>query len=102
MPAPPEMVASTAAVEVAIAETGVGGARKRIKAEKTVTSSYSAVPVKLKLKMSCGLAVGEQLGVSSRSLGNTRLVMPISTLYASPEKVVSDLFCAFHPKRVTL
>ena len=26
--------------------------------------------------------------------------MPISTLYASPENTISDLFCAFQPKRV--
>ena len=28
--------------------------------------------------------------------------MPISTLYASPEKSSSDLFCAFHPNRATV
>src|SRR5262245_12653333 len=28
--------------------------------------------------------------------------MPISTLYASPEKISSDLFCAFQPNRVTV
>jgi hypothetical protein len=28
--------------------------------------------------------------------------MPILTLYASPEKMSSDLFCAFQPKRETV
>ena len=41
-----------------------------------------------------------QAGVPSRSWGNSSLVTPTSTLYASPEKMSSDLFCAFHPKRV--
>ena len=49
-----------------------------------------------------GAAVGEHCGVSSRSLGNTRFVTPCSTLYASPAKTCRDLFCDFHPKRVTL
>jgi len=39
-------------------------------------------------------------GVSSRAVGNWSLVIPISTLYASPAKIASDLFCAFQPKRV--
>ena len=29
-------------------------------------------------------------------------MIPISTLYASPVNRSSDLFCAFHPKRVTV
>ena len=41
-----------------------------------------------------------QTGVSSRAVGKTSLVTPISTLYASPAKIVRDLFCAFQPKRV--
>ncbi len=36
---------------------------------------------------------------SSRSDWKSSLEMPISTLYASPEKISSDLFCAFQPKR---
>ena len=48
---------------------------------------------------SLGTIANWQLGVSSRSLWKSSLVMPISTLYASPEKRVSDLFWAFQPKR---
>src|SRR5437879_8481225 len=41
-------------------------------------------------------------GSSLLSFGKNSLVTPISTLYASPENSSSDLFCAFHPKRVTV
>src|SRR5579864_2133746 len=34
------------------------------------------------------------------SLGNTSLDTPCSTLYASPENTIRDLFWAFQPKRV--
>jgi hypothetical protein len=37
----------------------------------------------------------------AQSLLNS-LEMPISTLYASPENIRDDLFCAFHPKRLTV
>ena len=46
-----------------------------------------------------GTPANWQLAVSSRSIGNPSLVMPISTLYASAEKINSDGFCAFQPNR---
>jgi len=47
-----------------------------------------------------GVATAAQSAFSSRFCGNNSFVTPTSTLYASPEKSSSDLFCAFHPKRV--
>lgn len=41
-----------------------------------------------------------QPGVSSRFCGKRSLLTPISTLYASPENINKDLFCAFQPNRV--
>ena len=52
--------------------------------------------------MSLGTVANWQFGVSSRSIWNSSLVMPISTLYASPENSSSDWFCAFQPNREIL
>ena len=80
-----------------------GGARNIMKLAKLVGSSNTAASVSPPMwKVSLGGADGEQLGVSSRSVGNRKFVMPISTLYASPAKISSDLFCAFQPKRLTV
>ena len=49
---------------------------------------------------SLGTVANWQLGFSSRSGWNSSLVMPISTLYASPENISRDLFWAFQPNRV--
>ncbi len=46
-----------------------------------------------------GVRANWQFGVSSRSCGKSSLVIPISTLYASPENSRSDLFWAFQPNR---
>src|ERR1700733_1288512 len=88
----------------AVAGAGAGGARKRMKlvkfcvtlvippldelVSKSVTSSGSL----LKLQP-------EAMAIF-RSVGNNSLVTPISTLYASPENISMDLFCAFHPNLV--
>jgi hypothetical protein len=49
---------------------------------------------------SFGVCVNWQPGVSSRFCGKRSLLTPISTLYASPENINKDLFCAFQPNRV--
>src|SRR6266852_2267282 len=46
-----------------------------------------------------GTVANWQFAFSSRSVWNSSFVMPISTLYASPEKSSRDLFCAFQPNR---
>ncbi len=51
---------------------------------------------------SFGTGANWQLPVSSRSFWNSSFEMPISTLYASPENISSDLFCAFQPNRATV
>ncbi len=45
---------------------------------------------------------GRRANSSSLSFAKISFVIPISTLYASPANRSSDLFCAFHPKRVTV
>src|SRR5580765_430372 len=68
--------------------TGVGAARKRWKLAKlTIAGSARTLGV-----TSLGTVAVWQPGVSSRSCWNASLVIPISTLYASPEKIRSDLF----------
>ena len=74
---------------------GVGGARKRWKLAK-----FSMALIWRTLAVtSLGTVANWQFGVSSRSIWNSSLVIPISTLYASPEKSSSDWFCAFQPNR---
>ena len=84
-----------------------GGASIRMKLAKASMSEMTAVfeapgvaGVGVKLSVSSGVALKRQPDVSSRSCGNSWLVIPISTLYASPANMRRDLFCAFHPKRV--
>src|SRR5450755_2495178 len=64
-------------------------------------TSDGPMPAALKAKSLSGVGFFAQFESSSRSFGKTSFVTPISTLYASPAKTVSDLFCAFQPKRVT-
>src|SRR5205085_9280383 len=79
---------------------GFGGARKRMKDANRSTALTVCVPtVASVLVTSFGVVTSWQAPVSSRSVWNSSLVMPISTLYASPENNSTDLFCAFQPKR---
>src|SRR5438874_9947881 len=82
---------------------GVGGARKRMKkpnfSMSLIASRAAGAVVSVML---FGSVANRQLGVSSRSVWNSSLVVPCSTLYASAEKRDSDLLCAFHPNRVIL
>src|SRR6266404_1193084 len=79
---------------------GVGAARKRWKKANLsialIASSGCAASTVVTLLGTC---VNWHDAVSLRSVWNSSLVIPISTLYASPENNSSDLFCAFHPKR---
>src|ERR1700755_2852402 len=50
--------------------------------------------------MSAGSDARVQLSSSVLDVGSRSLVMPSSTLYASPANWVIDLFCAFQPKRL--
>src|SRR5262245_21041431 len=78
---------------------GVGGARKRMKNEnfsmELIASSGEPASGSVML---FGWVAGV-VQFSSRSVWKRSFEMPISTLYASPENISSDLFCAFHPKR---
>ena len=77
---------------------GSGGARKRMKKANFSTSLIASAPVAAFTSVvSLGTVLNWQ--ASSRSCGNISLLMPCSTLYASPAKISSDLFWAFHPKR---
>src|SRR5216684_7313826 len=79
---------------------GVGAARKRWKkANFSIALSAGSGVVASTLVTLLGTRVNWHVAVSSRSVWNSSLVIPISTLYASPENSRSDLFCAFHPKR---
>src|SRR5258708_3718866 len=79
---------------------GCGASRKRMKnANFSIALITSVGVVASVLVTSFGTAANWQAGFSSRSVWNSSLVMPISTLYASPEKRSSDLFCAFQPNR---
>src|SRR6266481_6675116 len=96
-----------------VAEAG-GGASMRMKLANAVTSySTAALVVSSGFVESSGYPFPDRFRQfagnplpnasspgSGRSWGNSRLEMPISTLYAPPEKMCSDLFCAFHPNRV--
>ncbi len=60
---------------------GVGGARKRMKKENFSMALMVAVPPPAVVSVtSFGTFANWQLGVSSRSLWNSSLVIPISTL----------------------
>src|SRR5277367_4220406 len=99
----------------AVGDAGVGGAERRMNAAKFTTSDdiSEAVPnivPKLELVLlalirfvaSSGVELNTQPATAARSFGNSSLDTPCSTLYASPEKMSNDLFCAFQPKRVTV
>src|SRR5437762_11758416 len=80
---------------------GVGGARKRWKkANFSTPFSPAGVVVTVVSVKSLGTVANWQAGLVSRSLWNTSFEIPISTLYASPEKISRDLFWAFHPNLV--
>src|SRR5215831_2929132 len=90
-----------------VAAAGVGGADRRATSAKLTASDdmSEAEPVfdppSLSIcVLSSGLPLNTQPGTALRSLGNNSFATPISTLYASPEKMSNDLFCAFQPKRV--
>src|SRR5437867_10775434 len=86
-----------------VSREGAGGARKRAKkANFSIALIPSTSVLASVLVTSLGTSENWQLGVSSRSVWNSSLVIPISTLYASPEKSSSDLFWAFHPNRATV
>src|SRR5580765_6040570 len=86
-----------------------GAAVRRMKMANLITSLDVPRFVALKCVMSSGVALmrqfaGRPVVVSSpgsgRSCVNASLLTPCSTLYASPAKITSDLFCAFQPKRL--
>src|SRR6202451_665980 len=80
---------------------GGGGARKRMKSANATMSLGIWALDWLKFVRSSGVVLNIQdAGAFARSSGNSSLVTPISTLYASPAKTSSDLFWAFHPKRM--
>ncbi len=93
---------------------GVGGAGIRINNANLITSLDVPRFVALKCVMSSGVALMRQFAGrpkppvpslpsspgSGRSCVNASLLTPCSTLYASPAKITSDLFCAFQPKRL--
>src|SRR5216684_7122443 len=82
---------------------GVGAARKRWKkANFSIALSACSGVVASTLVRLLGPRVNWHDAVSLRSVWNSSLVIPISTLYASPENSSSDLFWAFHPNRATV
>src|SRR5215467_3996986 len=79
---------------------GVGGASKRMNnANFSMSVVASSAVVASMLVVSLGVVANWQFAVSSRSVWKMSFVMPISTLYASAENSISDLFCAFQPNR---
>src|SRR2546426_12609420 len=75
-----------------------------MKVAKPTVSLGIWAPELSKLVWSSGVPLNRQetgggLGGNPRSLWNSSLDTPCSTLYASPAKSSSDLFCAFHPNR---
>src|SRR5262249_38600413 len=77
---------------------GTGASRKRMKNENlSIALTPSGTVAASVLVTSFGIVANWQAGFSSRSVWNSSLVMPISTLYASPENRIIDLFWAFHP-----
>src|SRR6266852_4127912 len=91
------------AIELAppgVSGEGIGGARKRMKIENCSMSlsTWNGVVASMLVTL-FGTVANWQLRVSSRSVWKISLVIPCSTLYASPANKSSDLFCAFQPKR---
>src|SRR5712664_1479193 len=79
---------------------GVGAARNRMKNENFSMSLNALIGAVAVVSVTLfGTVANWHVEVSSRSVWNSSLVMPCSTLYASPENKRSDLFCAFHPNR---
>ena len=83
---------------------GVGGALSLMKRAKFITSDAAAdaLPLPARLVKSSGDGLNTQPDTALRSFGNSSFEMPCSTLYASPAKISRLLFCAYHPKRVTV
>src|SRR6478735_8080661 len=88
--------------------TGTGTALSRMKAAKFTCSEeiwLASSPAvgpggMIRCVVSSGVTLNTHPRMALRSLENTSLAMPCSTLEASPEKISRDLFCAFQPKRV--
>src|SRR6478672_8608893 len=88
--------------------TGTGTALRRMKAAKftcreEIWLAKSPAPGPggmMRWVVSSGVTLNTHPRMALRSLENTSLAMPCSTLEASPEKISRDLFCAFQPKRV--
>src|SRR5437899_9717515 len=77
---------------------GVGGARNRWKKANFSIALNPAGVVSTAVSVTLlGTVTNWQLGFCSRSCWNSSLVMPISTLYASPENSNRDWFWAFQP-----
>src|SRR5262245_42092843 len=77
---------------------GVGGARNRWKkANFSIAFRPAGVVVTSVSWASLGTATYWHFEYCSRSCWNNSFVIPISTLYASPENSSSVWFCAFHP-----
>jgi len=88
------------AVPPGVSTDGCGGARNVMKkANFWMPLSTSGAPAPSRFVTSFGIVTSGQDAASSRSVWKSSLVMPCSTLYASPAKRSSDLFCAFQPKR---
>src|SRR5512142_886164 len=92
---------------------GVGGAESSIARSKLMRSDdrsetvcpAAGVAVKSVLSSGVGLMSKQParfVELSCRSFGKLTLETPCSTLYASPAKISSDLFCAFQPKRLVV
>src|SRR3954470_18694389 len=81
----------------ALLVVAAGGAERRMNAANSTVSPASPVTGSV---ASSGVALYWQPAAVARSLGKSSLETPCSTLYASPAKMSSDLFCAFQPKRV--
>src|SRR5258708_8119388 len=86
---------------------GFGGAESRMKAARFPVADDIWLAVLVRpppegvwmLVESSGVGLTAQFA-TERSLGKTSLLTPCSTLYASPAKMIRDLFCAFQPNRV--
>src|SRR5437773_320596 len=105
-PHPTAMKTARPAIVDADPSPGDGGPRKRMNAaNKTVSPETSAgVPESTPplLVWSSGDPLNTQPGTADRSLVKFSFETPCSTLYASPAKIISDLFCAFQPNFVTV
>src|SRR6185295_15575442 len=105
-PQPTDMNTARPAVVVALGSAGDGGARKRMNAANSTVSPEASAGVPEStpwlLVWSSGDPLNTQPGTADRSLVKFSFETPCSTLYASPAKIISDLFCAFHPNFVTV